>query len=113
MALGTKFFRKVMPDSLPLHVGQIDHTPMVHHYHFENKFKFAYFEIGSRAERPDQSSLAVLAKRRHSFHILLNSSYSFEQDGSIYLERPGRSTNEGLLGPGPHLYGYELGESTN
>ena len=37
-----------MPDSLPLHVGQIDHTPMVHHYHFENKFKFAYFEIGSR-----------------------------------------------------------------
>ena len=36
-----------MPDSLPLHIGQIDHTPMVHHCHFENKFKFAYFEIGS------------------------------------------------------------------
>ncbi len=47
MALGTKFFRKVMADSLPLHVGQVDHTPMVHHCHFENKFKFAYFEIGS------------------------------------------------------------------
>ena len=36
-----------MADSLPLHVGQIDHTPMVHHCHFENKFKFACFEIGS------------------------------------------------------------------
>ena len=30
-----------------MHVGQIDHTPMIHHYHFQNKFKFAYFEIGS------------------------------------------------------------------
>ena len=56
-----------MPDSLPLHVGQIDHTPMVHHCHFENKFKFANFEIGSyqvRVAVPGKGFLLVYTTRQ-------------------------------------------------
>ncbi len=75
MALGTKFFRKVMADSLPLHVGQIDHTPMVHHCHFENKFKFAYFEIGSWEGRSEMNEVPWCVKLR--FWMRNAELYSF------------------------------------
>ena len=63
-----------MPDSLPLHVGQIDHTPMVPHYHFENKFKFAYFEIGSWHDDPARFYLAFVStddvyKNTHDYNV--------------------------------------------
>ena len=43
---------------------------MVHHYHFENKFKFAYFEIGSgHVDRFRRNGLLKANAKAYATHI--------------------------------------------